>query len=645
MKEQRKLAAIMFTDIVGYTALMSKDEQHAHQIIHKSRDILKKLIGQYNGEWLQAIGDGTLSSFASVVEAVNCALEIQRTLRDEPELSLRIGIHIGDVVFADGEVYGDGVNVASRLEPLAEPGGICISGQVYRNIRNKPGIAAIFMGEKTLKNVDLPMKVYALAVEEPTAALTESYSAERTPTIKLKPSIAVMPFINMSADPEQEYFCDGMTEEIINALTHIENLRVIARTSCFVFKGKHEDIREIGRKLDVITLLEGSVRKAGNRLRITAQLIKVSDGSHLWSEKYDREMEDVFAIQDEISLAIVDKLKVKLLGKEKAAIVKRHTEDLEAYNLYLKGNYYSQMLTMEEFEKAIVCYEQALQKDPHYALAYTGLASLYWYSSFWGNVPPNEAYPKAKEYAKKALEIDNTLAEAHSLLGVIKMNYDWNWKAAEGEFKQALKLNPNTALIHTYYSFLFTLTENHDEAIAEAKRARELDPLSSYINTHVGGAFFFAGRCDEAIEELRMTLTINPNYFLAHHYLGLAYWERSVMEEAIAEFEKAVDLSGGNPFIITVLATAYYKSGKKDKAEKLFDSLKQRSRDEYVPPTCFYWIHRVRDEQDQAFECLERACNEHDSFLPWFRVTPIDTDRFPDEPRFKALLTKAGFGK
>ena len=470
----------------------------------------------------------------------------------------------------------------------------------------------------------------------------EGKKAEKPAPGKPQPSIVVLPFINMSADPEQEYFCDGIAEEIINALTHVESLRVVARTSAFSFKGKQEDIREIGRKLNVETILEGSVRKAENRLRISAQLINVADGYHLWSERYDREMKDIFDIQDEISLAIVDKLKVKLLGKEKAAIVKRHTEDLEAYNLYLKGNYYWQMLTKEGFEKAIECFKQVLKKDPHYALAYTGMASVYWMSSYWGNVPPNEAYPRAKEYAKKALEIDNTLAEAHSTLGYIITFYDWNWIVAEQEFKRALELNPNSSITNMLYTDFLSVTGQHEEAIIEAKRARELDPLSILIHAHVGNVFFFSGRYDEAIEVLQMTITMNPNYFFSHFVLGFAYRVKSMFEEAIAEWEKAVDISGGTPTAVTWLATAYYDFGKKAKAEKLFDSLKQRARDEYVPPTCFYLIHRVRGDQDQAFEWLERACNEHDSFLPWHRVCPIEIWRIPDEPRFKALLKKAG---
>jgi tetratricopeptide (TPR) repeat protein len=401
-------------------------------------------------------------------------------------------------------------------------------------------------------------------------------------------------------------------------------------------------MREIGKKLDVETLLEGSVRKAGNRLRITAQLVKVADGSHIWSDAYNRDLEDVFEIQEEISLAIVDNLKVKLLGKEKAAIVKRHTDNLEAYNLYLKGNYYSQMFTAEGFKKAFEYFEQSLQKDSNHSLAYVGLAYIPFISSFFGNVPPNEAYPKTKEYLKKALEIDNTLAEAYAALGLISMHYDWNWNAAEQELKQALQLNTNSAYVHLYYSWYLTHTDHHDEAIAEAKQSQELDPLSSYINAMLGNTYWFARQYDKAIEELQMTIAMNPSYFLAHFYLGHAYEGKSMIREAIREYEKAVDLSGGNPMMVSHLAYVYYELGKKEQAEKLIDSLKHRSKREYVPPMCFYLIHQVRGEQDLAFEWLERAYNEHDSFLLWILVTPFKQHSIPDEPRFNELMKKVG---
>jgi TolB-like protein len=469
-------------------------------------------------------------------------------------------------------------------------------------------------------------------------------------------SIAVLPFKDMSPQKDQDYFCDGITEEIINALTHVERLKVIARTSSFAFKGKYKDMREIGQKLNVETLLEGSIRKDGDQLRITAQLIKVDDGSHLWSEAYNRKLQDVFAIQEEISLAIVAILKVKLLGEEKAAIVMRHTENLEAYNLYLKGNHHCHAATASGFEKAIECFEQALQKDARYALPYIGLAEVYWLSTFFGNMPPNDAYPTLEKYVNRALEISNSLAEAHSVMGLINTFYYWNWKRAELSFKQAIQINPNSAYIHIYYSFLLNCTGRTKEAIKEAKRAQELDPLSSYITSYVGSAYYYDSQFDRTIEECQMVISIDPNYYIAHQYLSLAYSENARIKEslgdhekavvefgkAVEEMEKAVDLSDDVPFMVSCLACTYYIIGKKDHAEKLIDNLKKRSRTEYIQAICFYMFHQARGEQELALEWLERACTEHDSFLPWFRFLPNDDTRIPDEPRYHALLKKYG---
>ncbi|MFC1538134.1 adenylate/guanylate cyclase domain-containing protein [Candidatus Latescibacterota bacterium] len=628
----------MFTDIVGYTALMSKDEENALRILQKNRDVVKLFVGQFNGELLKEMGDGNLCSFPSVVDAVNCALEIQKSLKDESDFKLRIGVHLGDVVVEEGgDVFGDGVNVASRIENLAEPGGICVSERVYHDIRNKPNIDAVSLGEKSLKNVSHPLKIYCVK--------TGAESARGAQIIKTteaipKSSIAVLPFVNMSADPEQEYFCDGITEEIINALTHVEDLKVIARTSAFAFKGKNDDIREIGSKLGVNSLLEGSVRKAGNMLRITAQLINVEDATHLFSESFDREIKDVFEIQDEISLAIVKALKVKLLKKEKAAIVKRYTEDLEAYNLYLKGNYYWQMLIKEGFDKAIDHFERAIRKDPQYALAYTGLASVYWINSYWGIVPPNKSYPMAKEYAKKALKIDNTLSEAHTTLGAIYKDFDWNFKAAERELKQALQLNANSPFIHLHYSQFLTFNGCHDEAIIEAKRARELDPLSTFMNGIFGNALNYGRQYDRAIEALQTTTSMNPNFHFPYYFLGTSYWGKSMLKEATTAYEKAVELSGGAAKPMASLIAIYYKTGKKAKADKLFDSLTQRSKEEYIPPICFYQIYKAQGNQEKALEYIKQACKDHDSYLLWYRVHPLKEYRISDDPWIKKLWKK-----
>jgi adenylate cyclase len=466
----------------------------------------------------------------------------------------------------------------------------------------------------------------------------EKYESKHPAVSPVEKSIAVLPFVDMSPERDQEYFCEGMAEEIINTLAHNENFKVIARTSAFAFKDKQTDIREIGRTLNVETLLEGSIRKAGNRLRITAQLIKVSDGSHIWSERYDREIKDVFAIQDEISLAIADNLKVKLLGEKKAMIAKRYSENLEAYNLYLKGTFCYQTLTVEGLKRASEYFEQALQKDPNFALAYVGLGYVNWLSTVWSNVPPDEAYPKAYEYANKALKMDTNIAEAYSVLGNVNTFYYWNWKEAEWNFKHALQINPNSSMIHVNYSALLTFNRRHGEAISKAKQAQELDPLSGYINTRVGEAFHYAGQIDRAIEEYQMTLTINPNYYLAHAQLGNAYRAKGMVKETLIEKEKAVELSDGNPFMVASLACEYYQIGKIDQAEVLFESLRKKCANEYVPATAFYRIYRVRGEEDMALEWLKRACSEHDTFLPWLRGTSI----IPEDSRYMKLLKDMG---
>ncbi len=459
---------------------------------------------------------------------------------------------------------------------------------------------------------------------------------------RVAPSIAVMPFINMSADPEQEYFCDGLAEELINSLTKIKDLKVVARTSAFSFKGKTMDIRELGSRLNVETVLEGSVRKSGNRLRVTAQLINVADGYHLWSEKFDREMQDVFAIQDEISLAIVEHLKISLLKKEGEALLKRYTDDPEVYNLYLKGLYFLRMYTADGFQEAIKYFEKTLKKDPNYALAYYGLAEVFIAISYWANVPPNEAYPKAKEYAKKALEIGENIGEAHAALGLVYTFYDWDWIEAERELTKALELNPSSAIIHMSYSWFLSLTERHEEAIFEAKEAQKLDPLSPMINGQIGLACIYGNQFDKAIDELKSGMSLAPNFYLMHYYLGLAYRAKSMFKEAIVELEKAVDLSGGAPWPALILNTNYFEAEKTNKGEKLLQTLEQRAKQEYLPPLGFTYIHYVRKDMDQAYNWLERAFEEKDSFLPWCAIIPFEGYQIAQNPRLRPLFKKHG---
>jgi adenylate cyclase len=456
---------------------------------------------------------------------------------------------------------------------------------------------------------------------------------------RFKNSIAVLPFQDMSPQKDQEYFCDGMTEEIINALTHIESLKVIARTSAFAFKDKHKDIREIGRKLDVETVLEGSIRKDGKRLRITAQLIKVDDGYHLWSDAYNRELEDVFAIQEEISLAIADNLKVKLLGKEKAELVKRNTENLEIYNLLLTGRFFHNKGSEEGGIKAIEYFEKVIEKVPGSAQAYAGLASCHIGLGFRDFLPPKSAFPKAKESVLKAIELDKTLSEAHVSLGLIKTMFDWDWEGAEREFKQAIELNSNYAPAYSGYSYYFTAIGRLDEAITECEKAIELDPLSPVLNDPLNIALLRAGRLEQAKEQLKKLIAMEPNYSHAWWVLGQTYISESRYEEGISKIEKALDLSKNNALILSGLGWAYAISSRRRDAQKVIDELKGRMKNEYIRPYLFAKIYASLGEIDQSFEWLDKAYNEHDVSLA-FMLNDETLVMLHSDQRFNRLLKK-----
>ena len=372
--QARQLAAIMFADMTGYTAMMQEDEQKAKLLRDRQRQTLEKFIPAHNGKILQYFGDGTLSIFNSAIDAVKCGISIQKELQREPKVQLRIGLHSGDVVYDSQGVYGDCVNLASRIEGISIPGAVLISDKVFDEVKNQREIQTISLGKCNLKNVKRQVEVYAITNEGLTVP-TVLQAGIKTGSEK---SIAVLPFVNMSADPENEYFSDGISEEILNALTRVEGLYVTARTSSFSFKGKNEDIREIGIKLGVSSVLEGSVRKAGKRMRITAQLINTSDGYHIWSEVYDSEVEDIFDVQDEISMKIVGRLKENFsAGEKKESIIKQPTESIDAYNLYLKGRYHWNKSNPEEIRKAITAFEDAIAIDPHFALPYCSLSFCY----------------------------------------------------------------------------------------------------------------------------------------------------------------------------------------------------------------------------------------------------------------------------
>jgi TolB-like protein/Tfp pilus assembly protein PilF/predicted Ser/Thr protein kinase len=459
---------------------------------------------------------------------------------------------------------------------------------------------------------------------------------------KQSPSIAVLPFVNMSADPDQEYFCDGLAEELINALTQIKDLKVIARTSAFSFRGKEVDVRDIGRKLDVGTVLEGSVRKAGKRLRITAQLVDTAHGHHLWSERYDRDMEDIFAIQDEISGAIVERLKPALLGEEEEKRARRQPVDIEAYNLYLRGNWHFSTFNEEGFRKAFQYFNQALEKDPDCALAYAGLAGVYAALSSVTNSPTTETMPKAREAALKALQIDDTLAEAHSALAVVKTRYDWDWSGAEQEYKRAIELNPGDVGSLNVYALHLMFMGRINEAIEKITRALELDPLAPLINFTAGVVFFYAKQYDQVIDKFRDTIEIVPDLTHAHVWLGRAYSAKSMYDEALKEFAREKEITkGANVGVALYSAEVYMKMGKREKVRELLDDVLKRASEQSLTPVAPAFLHFLLGENDQAFDWMDRAYEARDRWLCYIKIEPL-FQSLQYDPRYIALLKKIG---
>jgi len=456
------------------------------------------------------------------------------------------------------------------------------------------------------------------------------------------PSIAVLPFTDMSAEKDQDYFGEGIAEELINALAHIQGLRVVARTSAFALKGMNFDIREIGRKLDVKAVLEGSIRKVGNRLRITAQLINVEDGFHLWSERYDREMADIFAIQDEITSAIVESLKVTLRVGEKTALRKRLTDDPEAYSLYLKGLYFYARPSPESYAKALNYFRAAIDKDPNFALAYAGLANVFGGLGIMNMAPPAEMWPKAKAALEKALFLDEDLAEAYAVAAMMAFWYDWNWDEAGRSLDKVLSLNPGNAMSHGVRGWYCINRRRFDEAILEIKKALELDPLMPLFYAWSVGIHVAAGKPDEALQEFARALEIDPNNGLAYFHAGMAYIRKGLLDEALDTFEKGKTLVVFPGWIEGNLGLIYLRKGDREKAVRILEEMiENKKKIKNLSSVCIAWLSGVLGKLDSAFEFLDKAYEEHDTLMTFIHnYTEWVSPEIFGDPRFKDILKK-----
>jgi eukaryotic-like serine/threonine-protein kinase len=469
-------------------------------------------------------------------------------------------------------------------------------------------------------------------------------------TARAVPSIAVLPFVNMSSDKENEYFSDGLAEEIINALTRLENLRVTARTSAFVFRDAQQDVRKIAETLHVSSVLEGSVRKSGNRVRISVQLIDVSDGGNMWSERYDREMTDVFEIQDEISQAIVGNLKVRLasqsgsgpvdIPRSSKPLVKRYTENLEAYDLYLKGRFELYKMTREGLDKSRGLFEHAIRLDRNYALAHEGLAYNWYLEGSLGFMAPKESMPRAREAVRRAIELDETVAEAHATLGVILALFDWDWAGAERELMRSIELNAASPVCRDAYAFYFLRTVGRiDEAVSEIQQALSLDPLSIFFRVHLAFLFYVQKKYEHAIAQFRKVLEMNPQYYLGHAMMGNVYAVAGQHDEALACYENARVADAGSKFIDSLHAMTLAYAGRRDEALALLSAISARAVNNYISPVSIAYIYAALDDRDRAFEHLDRAVVERDPNLLGLQSNPI-FDPLRNDERYQAILRK-----
>lgn len=680
--EERRLAAIMFTDIVGYSAIAQRDDALALELLEEHREILRAIFPRFHGVEVKTIGDAFMVEFQSALAAAQSAIEIQRALAkrnhdvpNERHIDLRIGLHLGDVVHRAGDVYGDGVNIASRIQPLARAGGVCVSTDVERQIRNSLDARFEKLAPTELKNIQLPMDLFRIVLPWEKAASSvakppvgkrglpmsilalsillaaaglwfwRSHSA-KAPPLPASKSVAVLPFVNISADKENEYLSDGITEDLCTALTQIKGLHVPARTSSFAFKGRTEDIRKIGEQLNVATVLEGSVSKAGNKLRIAAQLINVADGFHLWANNYDREMTDILEIRSDISRQVVEALKVQLGVEETQRLAKQPTETSEAYQLYLLGLFEFNKFTEPGFNKAVEHFKRAIELDPAFARANAGLAEAHNMLAYWNCVPPGIGFPEAKRAAQRALELDPGLAEGHSALGFVLYEYEWRFAEGEREFAEAVRLNPRSASAHLWYGEFLVVMGRFPEAREQLDRARESDPLSVRLIVDLATWHWFQRQSQPAITELQKAIEMDPTNHLSHHFLAFVLLGTHKVPDAVAAVQKANAFEGvfsteENTELRKVFESAGPAAFFRKEAE-----VQQRwiARGRYRSPLLIALQYAAAGDKAEALNWLERAVRERAGWLPELKYEPT-WDPLRADPRFVALMKAVGWEK
>lgn len=555
--------------MVGYTALMQQNEVLAIQKKDRFRSCFEQSIARHNGKVIQYYGDGVLSMFSSALNAVRCAIEIQTQFLMEPRIDARIGIHTGEIMTDGAGAYGDGVNVASRVESLAVPGSIFISEKLFHEIQNQQDIHTKPLGFFELKNIHQPMQVYAIAN---TGVIVPTRDEVRGKLKQTLNAIAVLPFASLSNDPENEYFCDGLTEELINVLANIEGLQVTARTSAFAFKGRHSDIREIAAQLNVQKVIEGSVRKGGNKVRITVQLISAIDGYHIWSETYDRSLEDIFEVQDEISRSIANKLRANLSeAAHEDRLVNAPTENLEAYKKYLQGVYYWNLQTAEAPFKALECFQEAITLEPSFVHPYYNIVYITANLPHFGIMSIAEANAIITEAANKTALLDPLNSRTHLIAGIKAMYFDWDMPKAEQHIKRSIEINPNFYEAHFILGWYYMVSQQRDKIEGAMMNAYRLDPIGGETVPGIGEVYMFAGRIDDALPYAEEGLRNHPDSMYAMSMKALITGLKGDWATAISLLEGCAPLDV--PLFHGLIGFANAKIGNTEKVQQTIDQM------------------------------------------------------------------------
>ncbi len=633
-QRERRLAAVMFTDVVGYTSLTQRSESLAMELLQEHRNTVRSFLERYGGREVKTMGDAFLVEFESALEAVRCAFDIQQSLHElnsgrapERRVLLRIGIHLGDVIHAEDDVYGDAVNVASRIEPLAPPGGICITAQVFDQVKNKFEFPFDGLGKKELKNVGEPVEVYQVVFP---------WDRQEAPEASLdKKRIAVLPFANLSSDPEEGFFADGMTEELITTLSGVRQLTVIARTSVMKYKGSQKGAAEIGKELGAGSLLEGSVRKAGTRVRITAQLIDVASEGHMWAQNYDRQLEDVFAIQSEIAEKVAGELRIRLVDSEKRVIEKKATENSEAYIYYLRGRELVREDTEPSLRQALGLLERATSMDPSFAKAYAELSNCYLSLVNDGYESYEQAAPKAELSVKKALQLDPDLAEAHATMARVDFQED-DILGSEAEAKRAIELNPSLPTAYFILSNIAFLRQNAEEGMKDSEACFRLDPVMPRYVERLGLFYVYLGRDADALRHWERTLQMAP----AGTYRSMTeyYLSKGQMGKANESWAKAGQLEPTHRWVTWMKGYIAATTGDREAALKAIEEIEGK----WLGATNLNdiaFIHYALGDLDSYFAYVNKATDQHTVQYAHVMYSPLFAKARGD-PRYQDFLGK-----